>query len=172
MIEFHGEHGIAIEAVTFEVFGLADGELIMVREIETPSDAGRAPIPPDERLKGVLAQAEKNNDRAIFEDFLAAGHRHELYVRPFKVSLMFTAPANKTRMLFTIWTEPERTRMYTSSETFEEFFPEIWAEQARHHLGPDGSRKLDQESAAKFLSGLEHLLAGPQSETPNRLGSD
>jgi hypothetical protein len=45
--------------------------------------------------------------------------------------------------------------MWPSSETFEEFFPGISADQARrHHLGPHGSRNLDQHSAAQFLSGL------------------
>jgi hypothetical protein len=57
--------------------------------------------------------------------------------------------------------------MYTSSEAFEEFFPGISADQARHHLGPDGYRKLGQNSAAEFLTGVERLLAEAQSEAPS-----
>ena len=154
-----------IEAVTFEVFGLADGGMIIVREIAETT-------PEDGKLQAVLGQAQKNGDRAIFDDFLAAGKRLGLHARPYKVSVMCTAPTNKTRMLFTIWTRPGGTPMWTSSETFEEFFPGISADQARRHLGPDGRRTLDQHSAAQFLSGLENLFAEAQSEAPGSSGSD
>jgi hypothetical protein len=171
LIEFLATgHGVDIEAVTFEVFGLADGRMIMVREIAETAP-GPEPVPEDDKLKAVLAQAQKNGDRAIFEDFLAAGTRLGLHARPYKVSVMFTAPTNKTRMLFTIWTKPGGTPMWTSSETFEEFFPGISTDQARRHLGPDGRRELDQHSAAQFLSGLEDLFAESQLEVPGSSGS-
>jgi len=51
-------HGIDIEAVTFEVFGLADGEMITIREI-AGTTPGPEPVPEDDRLKAVLAQAQK-----------------------------------------------------------------------------------------------------------------
>ncbi len=73
-------------------------------------------------------------------------------------------------MLFTLWTEQGAGRMYTSSEAFEEFFPGISADQARRHLGPDGYRRLDQHSAAEFLSGLERLAAESQAEAPSPMG--
>ena len=172
LIEFLATgHDINIEAVTFEVFGLADEGMIMVREIAERT-TGPEPVPEDDRLNALLAQAQKNGDRAIFENFLAAGTRLGLHARPYKVSVMFTPPTNKTRMLFTLWTKPGGTPVWTSSETFEEFFPGISADQARRHLGPDGSRNLDQHSAAQFLSGLENLFAESQLEVPASSGSD
>lgn len=172
MIDFLATgHGIDIEAVTFEVFGLSDGGMIMVREI-ADTMRGAEPEPEGDRLRAVLAQAEKNGDRAIFDDFLAAGKRLGLHARPYKVSVMFAAPTNKARMLFTLWTQPGSTPLWTSSETFEEFFPTISAAQARLHLGPDGRRNLDRHSAAQFLSGLEDLFAESGSEVRSSSGSD
>src|SRR5262249_46264998 len=167
------DHGVEIEAVTLEVFEPPGGGMILVREVpETTPVVEAVPIAEPERLKGVLAHAEANGDRAIFDDFLAAGTRLGLTARPYKVSVMFTPPTNRTRMLFTIWTEQGASRMYTSSEAFEEFFPGISADQARRHLGPDGYRELEQNSAAEFLTGLDRLLAEARSEAPSSSGSD
>jgi hypothetical protein len=164
LIEFlANDHGVDIDAVTFEVFELATGGMILIREI-AETTPGPEPMAEDDRLKAVLAEAQRNGDRAIFEDFLAAGKRLGFHARPYKVSVMFTPSTNKTRMLFTLWTEQGASRMYTSSEAIEEFFPGISADQARRQLGNDGFRKLDQHSAAEFLSGLERLFADFQSQ--------
>ena len=124
-------------------------------------------LPEDEKLTAVLAQAEKNGDRPVFEDFLAVGRRLGFHVRPYVASVMLTPPTNKARMLFTLCTEPGGPSMYISSEAFEEFFPGISADQARHQLGPDGSRKIDEQSAADFLSGLERLFAHFEVQSPS-----
>ena len=166
LIEFlAADHGVDIGAVTFEVFELADGARIMIREItEAAPSVGEEPISTDEKLKGVLEQADENGDRAIFDDFLAAGERLGLHARPYKVSVMFTPPTNRTRMLFTIWTERGASTMYTSSEAFAEFFPEISVDRVRLHLGPDGPRELDENNAAEFIDGLERLFAESEDE--------
>ena len=75
-------------------------------------------------------------------------------------------------MLFTIWTEQGASRMYTSTEAFEEFFPGISADQARRHLGRDGYRPLDQNATADFLSGLERLWTEAGLKAPSSSGSD
>jgi hypothetical protein len=173
LIEFLAtDHGIEIEAVTFEVFELADGGLIMVREIpETAPEAATEPTPEHERLRAVLERAEENGDRAIFESFLAAGKRLGFHARPYKASVMFTPPTNRTRMLFTIWTNRGGSSVYTSSEAFEQFYPDISAEQARQHLGQDGDHPLDKHSATDFLSRLEQLLGESQDDGPRSSGS-
>jgi hypothetical protein len=62
------------------------------------------PVIEDAKLKAVLAQAQANGDRAVFDAFLAVGERLGLYARPYVVGVMFTPPRNKTRMLFTLGT--------------------------------------------------------------------
>lgn len=172
MIEFFAiGHGIDIEAVTFEVFELADGGMIMVREI-AQTTPGPEPVPDDGSLQQVLALAQQNGDRPLFEDFLAAGSRLGLHARAYKRCVMFTPATNRTRMLFTLWTAQSGSYLYTYSEAFEEFFPRISADQTRGHLGEDGFRRLDHHGAAEFLSSLERLFAESRSGVPSSSGSD
>jgi hypothetical protein len=110
------------------------------------------------RFEAVLAQADAVGQREVLEELLAAGERLGLYARPYVGSVMFTAPANRTRMLFTVWPETRATRMWVSADAFEQFFPEISADEARRQLGPDGKRDLDQTAAREFIAGLERLL--------------
>ena len=49
---------------------------------------------------------------------------------------MFTPPTNRTRMLFTVSPETGGMRMWVSADAFEQFFPEISADEARRQLGP------------------------------------
>jgi hypothetical protein len=72
---------------------------------------------------------------------------------------MFSPPTNKTRLLFAIWADKGSTWLDTSFETFEEFFPEVTADEARRNLGAEKRRQLDQEGAMHFLAGLKTLLA-------------
>ena len=154
------DHGIAIEAVTFEVFEPANGDMILVREVpETLPEPGSEPVPTSQRMQAVLAHAESVGQRGPLAELVAAADRVGLYARPYVASVMFTPPTNKTRMLFTVWPDTSGLRMWVSADTFEEFFPEISADEARRQLGPDGEeRLLDQTSTRKFVAGLERLL--------------
>ncbi len=60
--------------------------------------------------------------------------------------------------LFTIFSASERhgSRIYSSGEAFEEFFPNISADEARRQLGPDGLRELSRTTANEFIS--DHLF--------------
>jgi Holliday junction resolvase-like predicted endonuclease len=161
------DHGVDIAAVTFEVFELEDDKRILTREItESAPGASGERVSESEKLNQVLGRAEENGDRAIFKDFLAAGERFGLHARPYKLSVMFTPPENWTRMLFTIWTRRGASNLYSSSEAFSEFFPEHSPDQVQRHLGPDGYRELDEDSAAHFIGGLERLFAESEVERP------
>ena len=166
LIEFFATgQGIAIEAITFEVFEPDDGSMILIREItETASEPTAEPVPEPQRLATVLAHAEAAGHRALFEDMLAAARRVGLSARPYKRSVMFTSPRNRTRMLFTIFSDKTGSRMYTSSEAFEEFFPTISADEARRELGPDGYRELNEDTAREYIDGLERLLGEAPAE--------
>ena len=62
-------------------------------------------------------------------------------------------------MLFTVWPETDALRMWVSADAFEEFFPEISADEARRQLGPaDEERLLDKTATREFIAGLERLL--------------
>ena len=92
-------------------------------------------------------------------ELLEAGDRLGLYPRPYTASVMFTPPSNRTRMLFTVWPKTGGMHMWVSADTFEQFFPEISADEMRRQLGPaDEDRLLDHTATRAFIAGLERLL--------------
>jgi hypothetical protein len=132
---------------------------------ETPTQH----VSPSSRLPSVLAHAESVGQRAALEELLAAGERLGLYARPYVVSVMFTPPTNKTRMLFTVWPETGGLRMWVSADAFEQFFAEISADEARRQLGPaEEDRLLDQTATREFITGLERLLHQTSPEVASR----
>lgn len=153
------DHDHAIEAITFEPFALPDGEIIMIREItETPAGAGVDRASGAEKLKGVLANAQANGVRPTFDEFLKVCEELGLPVRPFAVTLMVTPPTNKTRGLFALWADKGTIWLDTSFDAFEEYFPEVSADDARRNLGPEKRRQIDREGASRFLTALKTLL--------------
>ena len=80
------------------------------------------PVWASQRFEAVLAHAETVGQRELLEELLAAGDRLGLYTRPYVASVMFTAPTNRTRMLFTVWPETAGMHMWVSADTFEQFF--------------------------------------------------
>jgi hypothetical protein len=72
---------------------------------------------------------------------------------------MFTPPGNRARMLFMVSPETGGIRIWVSADSFEPFFPDISADDARRQLGPtDENRLLDQTATQEFIAGLERLL--------------
>ena len=71
-------------------------------------------------------------------------------------------------MLFTVWPQTGGMHMWVSADAFEQFFPEISADEARRHVGPDGEeRLLDPTAIREFIAGLERLLhPTPAQEAP------
>ena len=122
---------------------------------ETPTQ----PVSASSRLQSVLAHAEAVGQRGVLEELLAAGGRLGLYPRPYVASVMFTPPTNRTRMLFTVWPDTHGMHIWVSADAFEEFFPEISADETRRRLGPaDEDQLLDHTATREFIVGLEHLL--------------
>ena len=122
-------------------------------------EARTQPVSGSPRLQSVLAHADAAGQRTLLEELLAAGDRLGLHRRPYVASVMFTPPTNRTRMLFTVWSEKDALRVWMSADAFEEFFPEISADEARRQLGPaDQERLLDGNATREFIAGLERLL--------------
>jgi Protein of unknown function (DUF1524) len=122
---------------------------------ETPTQ----PVSKSRRLQAVLEHAEAAGQRIMLQELLGTGDRLGLYPRPYAVSIMFTPPTNRTRMLFTVRPDTGGMHMWVSADAFEEFFPEISADEARRQLGPaDEDRLLDRTATREFIAGLERLL--------------
>jgi hypothetical protein len=137
---------------------------------ENPPVKASQPVWATHRMQPVLTHADAVGHRAVLEELLAASDQLGLYPRPYAASVMFTPPTNKTRMLFTVRPDSGGLRIWVSADTFEEFFPEISADEARRQLGPDGERHLDPPATREFIAGLGRLLH--QSSPQRRQGSN
>ncbi len=155
-----GKHDVPISLVAFDTFALPDGRRLLAREVtelDASAPAGGA-REPKVTADAVLALAARLGTREKLERALAVASELGLRVRPYKTSLMFTPPANRNRMLFTLWAKPERAglKAFVGVEAFTEFYPlERAAVEAR--LGREGWRTFSDRQFEEFLAGLQAL---------------
>jgi hypothetical protein len=157
-----GKFRVPITAVTFDVFQLADGQRILVREISeadiVPPTAKKKPARSAADVKKVCALADQTGVgeefRFIFEEIKKLG----LHYRPYARSIMYAHPDHKTRMLFTVWAHQKPLKAYIGYEAFVDYYP-VTTEQVAEALGPSSWRRLDFEQAKQLIAGLEKLIS-------------
>ena len=159
------DFGVPIRALSFQVLALNDGQRLLVREV---SEAESAPAPPtaeaEAKLGQLLADAEKIGAGSAVHRLHQTASRWQLYVRPYKFSIMFTPPRHRGRMLFTVW--PRDKRFWAASDVYAEFWP-VTVTRARELLGENGWRALTDEAADAYCRGLDELFTSldqPQEE--------
>lgn len=174
MARFLKGGGYHINAVTFEVFENANGSRLILRELTeldtTPQkevlSVKQEAITHENELKeansveALCALAAKNGLGKEFQYLLDAAQSYNLYPRTYKHSIMFTPPKNRTRMLFTVWAKPSKTKrlqVYVGPSAFTEFYP-INRIDAWRFLGSDGYREMDMEQVRKFVQNLDMVF--------------
>lgn len=162
MIDYlSGIHEVPIALVSYDVFEVEDGQRILVREL-TDAESGAPPRgeKPRPTVEDVCVQAEQAGVGEQFQMILDAAKRHNLYPRPYKRSVMYTPPSNRTRMLFTVWARPRAgglLRVYVGSEAFAEFYP-VLEEEVTSLLGPEGWQRMTTSDVEAFVAGLDRLF--------------
>lgn len=154
---------VVITAVSFEVFELAAGKRVLVREL---SDDDHQTNPPPERssdaVGALLARAEAAGTGAEITAILRAGRSLGLYPHPWKTSLMLAPPAKKTRCLLTVWTEPNADgdlTIYVAADAFAEFYRLDRDTVVKELLGADKWFALPRKKVKALTEGLGRLLA-------------
>lgn len=154
-------HNVPITVVTFQVYEIEEGQRILLREL---TDAETQPQPREPKsprsIEAVCARADAGGVGVQFRSILKAAQERGLYPRPYKVSIMYTPPANRNRMLFTVWVRPQDPGLlsiYVGCEAFSEFYPVNPSEVATY-LGPDGWRFLSESEAHEVVQGLNLLM--------------
>ena len=152
---------VPISAVSFDVFDLPDGPRILSRQmtsadIEPETDTSRRRML---GVKDMMLQADQNGIGEAFRALYNAAVSLGLYPRSYKSSIMYTPPNNRTRMLFTAWTNQRNGSMgvYVDPEPFAEFYP-IREKEAVAILGDPGWRFMNLEDVQEFASKLEDLI--------------
>ena len=117
---------------------------------------------------GVERVVEQANDPALQEALLEvveAGVRNGLYPRPWKRSLMFAPPANRSRALFTLSVrDDDRADLYCASDAFQTFYAFDSADVERQ-LGPAGPTTLQVAEVAALADRLDELMADAEAVT-------
>jgi hypothetical protein len=158
-------YGIPLTVVTFEVFALEDHRQILVREITEIETSASIPVRALRTTLGqVLELAERSGTARTLRHCVTICEQLGLYARPWKASIMFAPPANRTRALFTIWAQPQdgALRMWVGTKVFAEFYP-ISEESVIAHLGAEGWRLVSQQDMETFIGGLQALFQAMQS---------
>jgi hypothetical protein len=167
-----GRHAVPISVVLFDVFKADGSSLLLVRETaeaESTLESAAPSSAPALTVDAVLQLAEAQGTGEMLRRAVAVAGEKGLRVRPYRASLMFTPPTNRTRMLFTIWVKPEaeRIRAYVGIEPFTEFFP-VEREVVERHLGREGWRTFSPAELFAFLTELQALPLEAESAVEER----
>lgn len=111
-------------------------------------------------IVSVLERADSAGSGEKLRVLIGAANQLGLPIRPFKTSLMFAPPANKTRALFTAWVDGS---VGVWTEAFAQFFglPE---DLVATKLGPRGVRPMTLEQTNEFSAALTALIGGEASK--------
>ena len=166
---FAEEYNVPITAVSYQVFELVDGQRMLIRELaesESILKVEGSSAETSSTLETLCAQADGLGIGREFRLLLEAARQHNLYPRPYKGSVMYTPPSNRTRMLFTVRVNPDkhkRVQIYVGPSAFAEFF-DILEDEAIRLLGEDGWHWMDSATVQRFIGGLKELIAPTQTE--------
>jgi Holliday junction resolvase-like predicted endonuclease len=155
-------HGLPTKLVTFQVFEVEGGQRLLLREL-TEADTETSMTEGKKRLtvEDVCRQADAELIGAPFRRILEAATALGMYARPYRHSVVYTPPSNRTRTLLLVGTSPDRfgsIRVWVWPEGFSEFYP-VSSETAETHLGSSGWHELTDEQVDGFIQGLDRLFS-------------
>jgi uncharacterized protein with ParB-like and HNH nuclease domain/predicted transport protein len=111
---------------------------------------------------------EQSSDPALQEALLQvveAGLRAGLYPRPWKRSLMFAPPANRSRALFTLTVrEDDRADMWCAADAFQTFYG-LEPSEVERQLGPASWVALQAAEVGAIADRLGELMADAEPVT-------
>ena len=161
MIEFlSARFSVPIRAVTFDVFTLADGQRVLVRDERDQETGAAVAARGGYSLDDVIAKAggaDSPGGRRM-QAVVDAAVRNTLYPRPYRYSVMLTPPTMKTRYLATAWRlSVHQIVLSYSADAFAEFFP-LDAVTVRAQLGEERVEFESDHEALEWGRRLDRLF--------------
>lgn len=141
VVSYLSEYELPVSVVTFEVFALASGEQLLVREVIEEQVEAPAGTSKRKSVDQIQRQAVTYGVGAEFSRLVAAAEAAGLYVRPYVRSVMFAPPSHKNRFLMAVGPRSGgRLMIAFGPDAFDEFFEDLTAEDVTQALGsnPDG----------------------------------
>lgn len=163
VVAYLGEYELPVSVVTFEVFALASGEQLLVREII--EEQVEAPAGPSKQksVGEIQRQAGTYGVGDEFARLVTAAEAAGLYVRPYVRSVMFAPPSHKNRFLMAASPRSGgRLRLSFGPEAFDEFYEELTADDVTQALGA----KPDQDYQGNELAGMVKAVEDFLDELP------
>lgn len=155
-------YDLPISLVSYQVYETRESQKVLVRELSEPEDGSPAPSKKlHDTVEEICVKADRRGIGREFRAILEAARKHNLYPRPYKRSIMYTSPANRTRMLFTVWlgaNKLEEKPILIAPEVFAEFYPIPKDEVRSILLGPGEERRLNYEDTDRFVASLDRLF--------------
>jgi uncharacterized protein with ParB-like and HNH nuclease domain/predicted transport protein len=143
----------------------ADVVLALVRQAldrqleQGPQETAYSEAAVEELIEQAAGPDVEQAARAVVE----AAVRNNLYPRPWKRSLMFAPPTNRSRALFTLaLREDGRVQLATVPEAFETFF-KLDPRDTERQLGPGGWQTLDITELRSLADRIDEVMADAQT---------
>ncbi len=169
-----GTYDVPISVVSYQVYETSEGQKTLVRELTEPETTPLVPAPKQlATVEEICSRADQYGTGREFRAILEAARKHNLYSRPYKRSIMYTAPANRTRMLFTVWISSktgEGPSMWIAPDVFAEYYP-VTEEETTSILGPRGQRTMNHADVEAFLANLDRLFERMEQDTETHEGA-
>jgi Holliday junction resolvase-like predicted endonuclease len=171
------KYQLPITLVSFEVFEVEGQHRILVRELTEADDTeNRQVFKPSLKtenpsLEELCKIADSSGVGEEFRNILKAAERHGIYPRPYKHSIMYTPQSNKSRMLFTVNTKPDKSgnlKIWLDPKTLAEFYP-ISEEDAVARLGEQKQQEMTKLQVEKLILELDDIFAGLERAANNEV---
>jgi len=124
-------------------------------------------------VDAVRALADRTGVGPLVGRILGTATDMQLYLRPYRTSVMVTPPNNRNRMLFTVWGEGKdgKVQVCVGHSPFAEHFPVTKRTVARF-LGKEGWRWLDSRDIKALTIGLRDLMTWIGTRDAEKFAAD
>ena len=161
VVGFLAHYDVPVRVVTFEVFQLASGEQLLVREIiddEVVQPQARN-VAGSRSVEEISLLGQSESTKRAFDRIVRAAEARGLFARPYKRGVMIAPGHMRNRFLMYLKPEPNRgLRVSHGPEAFAEFYPDLTATDVEEALG-ESKRYLDGEELAQQVEIIEEFLS-------------
>ncbi len=171
VVTFLAEFDVPVRVVTFEVFELASGEQLLIREIidEDERTVTRTTTSKYRTVDEIQALGGSTEVSDAFSRIVSAAEARGLAMRPYVSTLMIAPPHQKHRYLMALSPDSRRgLQISHGPEAFEEFFPGITASDVEDLLGPGGNTYYLGAELTERVELIERFLSElPDPDDPD-----
>ena len=135
MQEFLGRFNVSVDVVSFEVFELAGGPRLLIREVTEEQAAAPSRPRPVPSVDAIRRRASAENVLEPFDLFIGMSEDAGLFVRPYTLTVMITPPTHHGRFLMYATPRAGGIHIAAGPDAFAEFF-DVSEQEAAEALDP------------------------------------